>query len=117
MHAYVALFNQLKLDPPYKLRKVHPDGYFPRYVFTLRNCENNKSTQITYTADICFGTRAQLAINNKVNVSDIPHLQWSKQTTTLYFLLLNFFSASVSHVFFVHLQNKGKEDINNLLHS
>lgn len=80
-------FNQLKLDPPENLRQVHPDVHFPKYVFTLSSCENNESAQITYTAAICFGTKAQLAINNKVNASDIPYLPWSKQTTTLYFLL------------------------------
>lgn len=52
LHAHVAPFNQLKLDPPEKLRKVHPDVHFPMYVFTLSNCENNESTQITYAAAV-----------------------------------------------------------------
>lgn len=74
----MAPFNQLKLDAPENLRKVHPDVHFAKYVFTLSNCGNNESAQIAYTAAIHFGTKAQPAINNKVNVSDIPYLPRSK---------------------------------------
>lgn len=53
--------------------------------------------------------RAQLAINNKGNVSNTPHLQVSKQTTTLDFLPF-LFLLLYCNLSFDHLQNK--EDTN-----
>lgn len=63
---------------------------------------------MTQAVITCFGMRAQPAINNKVNVSNTSHLQWSKQTTTLDFLLSLFYCFNVTSPLIIFRTNAKK---------